>query len=544
MMSMEKSLKPSLEYKNSGNQLFQGQNFPKALIQYNLALLYSPPETLAIMYQNRSACLFHLNEFQSAIDDIDRAIALNYTNIDKLLQRKSKCIALMPLTESPCKSDVDINYIHPNMQVSKFQCTQRQWILNESVSMGTLLLEEYPFACISNLSMHPHSCLECIRPIYVMHVCHECIYYTCSKECMQLHSKLCKYIKLVSNDLDSLLAFKMYFKNSKNVEIKLLQSHLEKRSDFEIKEFKKNVDLFLSCIPEIEDGSKERDILMHLQGIVKANSFSLKSLHTISCSTNFSQFSQDSFGIGIYPMASIINHSCQPNAIVHFSNSSTVLKLRATKDIKKGEPIVISYGPLSIRHDLNERSSILRKWFFDCGCHACSSKINAPFKRAQKCFSSICNLPFQFGNECQCGYKPCKEQTHHRQTLMNHFNLLWNNSNPFQALEILSSYAHPMSYELAQVYDECAQIKAQSQDYSKALELCKKAVGIIEFLYGYSIEAAQERVKLCGLYMICQEPQKVYISKTLKMFMDLMQEDAEDLQDVLDLREMCNAFRE
>lgn len=74
-------------------------------------------------------------------------------------------------------------------------------------------------------------------------------------------------------------------------------------------------------------------------------------------------------GYGIFPFASLINHSCYPNVCRVTVDNKMVLVV--SRPIKAGEQIYISYGPESMHHTLKEREEALEGYNFKCGCTAC-----------------------------------------------------------------------------------------------------------------------------------------------------------------------------
>lgn len=64
-----------------------------------------------------------------------------------------------------------------------------------------------------------------------------------------------------------------------------------------------------------------------------------------------------------------INHSCLFNAIL-FKRSKTHQRLKAARDIKKGEEILISY--MYPEGSAAARKEQLREWGVECTCYACS----------------------------------------------------------------------------------------------------------------------------------------------------------------------------
>lgn len=79
---------------------------------------------------------------------------------------------------------------------------------------------------------------------------------------------------------------------------------------------------------------------------------------------------KDFEGIGLFPLLSCYNHSCEPNAFVEFPDSQgKKCVVRASRPIKMGEELSVSYIPL----DLNfyERQAELSNFQFRCTCPRC-----------------------------------------------------------------------------------------------------------------------------------------------------------------------------
>ncbi|KAI9244161.1 hypothetical protein BY458DRAFT_561067 [Sporodiniella umbellata] len=75
-----------------------------------------------------------------------------------------------------------------------------------------------------------------------------------------------------------------------------------------------------------------------------------------------------SIGQGTFPIASLFNHSCTPNAVISFDGASC--KIRAIAPIDSGTEITIAY--LDIAHSRSYRKQALKKkYFFTCACARC-----------------------------------------------------------------------------------------------------------------------------------------------------------------------------
>ncbi|GMN41891.1 hypothetical protein TIFTF001_011115 [Ficus carica] len=75
----------------------------------------------------------------------------------------------------------------------------------------------------------------------------------------------------------------------------------------------------------------------------------------------------DYYGIGLWVLASFINHSCVPNARrLHVGDHVLV---HASRDVKAGEEITFAY--FDVLSPLGKRRELSRSWGFDCCCKRC-----------------------------------------------------------------------------------------------------------------------------------------------------------------------------
>ena len=75
-------------------------------------------------------------------------------------------------------------------------------------------------------------------------------------------------------------------------------------------------------------------------------------------------------GSAIYPVLSLINHSCDPNVVRH--SYGNICVVRAIRNIPKGSEVLDNYGALSALTPTSERRKKLApQYFFTCNCLAC-----------------------------------------------------------------------------------------------------------------------------------------------------------------------------
>ncbi|KAG2179230.1 hypothetical protein INT43_002080 [Umbelopsis isabellina] len=75
-------------------------------------------------------------------------------------------------------------------------------------------------------------------------------------------------------------------------------------------------------------------------------------------------------GEGTYPIGSLFNHSCRPNAVALYNGTSQIIRL--IDDVEEGEEITLAY--IDVANSRKTRQQMLRdKYFFECECTRCSS---------------------------------------------------------------------------------------------------------------------------------------------------------------------------
>ncbi|KAM9840069.1 N-lysine methyltransferase SMYD2-like [Aulostomus maculatus] len=76
-------------------------------------------------------------------------------------------------------------------------------------------------------------------------------------------------------------------------------------------------------------------------------------------------------GTAVYPDVALINHSCLPSVIVTYSG--TCAEVRAVKDMKPGDEVLISY--IDVLYPTDDRNNRLREsYYFTCDCQECKTK--------------------------------------------------------------------------------------------------------------------------------------------------------------------------
>ena len=102
-------------------------------------------------------------------------------------------------------------------------------------------------------------------------------------------------------------------------------------------------------------------LLRHLQ-IIQCNS---KRIVEQQQPNKFDDSKPTDLGIGIFPTAALVNHSCDPSADINCFDNRVVL--RAVRNIYQGEEVNISYGPIFYEvKTLLRQNQLKAAFYFHC----------------------------------------------------------------------------------------------------------------------------------------------------------------------------------
>uniref|UniRef100_A0A6B2L5J7 SET domain-containing protein n=1 Tax=Arcella intermedia TaxID=1963864 RepID=A0A6B2L5J7_9EUKA len=238
-------------------------------------------------------------------------------------------------------------------------------------------------------------------------------------------------------------------------EVGLLCAHESAVSPEQLSEMQVMAGLAKSLLPPALSEAYTIQQLVHYLCIFKCNNYNICNEDMVS------------IGIGLYPAASVFNHSCRPNVGVVFSGRSVMLK--ALRPLQKGEELCISYIELG-RNRASRRKDLKEGFNFDCECSLCSDGT----------LDSALSV----------------DHTKH-EALMNQLEALTEqalslkqNSELKKSLEMflkiakqLREISPPIGYELLSTYDSIVQLSLQLQDWTTAKEYLILSTPICEKIY-------------------------------------------------------------
>ncbi|XP_032119324.1 SET and MYND domain-containing protein 4 isoform X1 [Sapajus apella] len=221
---------------------------------------------------------------------------------------------------------------------------------------------------------------------------------------------------------------------------------------------------------------------------------------------------------GIFPVISLLNHSCSPNTSVSFI--STIATIQASQRIGKGQEIVHCYGPHKSRMGVAERQQKLRsQYFFDCTCPACHTEVHemAARPRWEAFCCNSCRAPMQGDDVLSCGRRGCAESVR-RDHLASRLQDLRQQVGMAQKLlsdgelepaiqQLLGCQRDAKSFlsaehaVLGEIEDGLAQACAALGDWQKSATHLQNSLRVVEARHGpSSVEMGHELFKLAQIF--------------------------------------------
>ncbi|XP_015277334.1 PREDICTED: SET and MYND domain-containing protein 4 [Gekko japonicus] len=232
--------------------------------------------------------------------------------------------------------------------------------------------------------------------------------------------------------------------------------------------------------------------------------------------------------VALFPVVSLLNHSCDPNTSVTFSR--TTAEIRALQPIAKGQEILHCYGPHKCRMGAAERhKELLAQYFFSCQCQACLSELGSSPEKGVSKHSVFrcptCQAPLQGEGMLRCSREACKVliPEDHLQCELLQLQLLTKtalemleNSQPDRSVKLLlrcRSEAQrllcPEHLIVGEMEDHLAQAYVTLGKWQEAAGHLRSSIQAVEAHYGpSSIEVGQELFKLAQvLFNGCAVPE-------------------------------------
>ncbi|KAL6909510.1 hypothetical protein ACP4OV_001791 [Aristida adscensionis] len=197
-------------------------------------------------------------------------------------------------------------------------------------------------------------------------------------------------------------------------------------------------------------------------------------------------------GTGLYPVISIINHSCVPNAVLIFDGRTAYV--RALQPIGKDEEVSISY--IETAAVTKKRQNDLKQYFFTCTCPRCVKYSEEDtLLEGYRCKNQSCNgylLPAsgEKAYKCQkCSVSRDEEEIEKMRseiaTLSDKASSFLSSGSPiYKIIEQLErKLYHAYSVTLLHTRETLLKIYMELQDWQTALMYCRLTIPVYERVY-------------------------------------------------------------
>ncbi|RZF37970.1 hypothetical protein LSTR_LSTR005470 [Laodelphax striatellus] len=279
------------------------------------------------------------------------------------------------------------------------------------IKPGEVLLVAEPFVATLSSKFRTERCDYCFQPSQLLK-CSACQYvYYCNNDCQRYawkeHKGECKNLKriqprvvpdaartmaklIIKLNSASGSMEKGYYSKSSYRMFKDLMSHYP-----DVKKDKVRMEHFATLCAVLND---------FLGPDVLPNPVEMLGIYGRLCVNGFNICDPDmtSIGVGIYLAPTIIDHSCDPNAVAVFEQRT--ISIRAIKELSAPldwDKVFISY--IDLMSDTNERQQeLLSTYYFLCQCSRCTNDQERSLMKSMLCPNPECGEPI-FVNDIKDG---------------------------------------------------------------------------------------------------------------------------------------------
>uniref|UniRef100_A0A673FPL0 SET and MYND domain containing 4 n=1 Tax=Sinocyclocheilus rhinocerous TaxID=307959 RepID=A0A673FPL0_9TELE len=508
--SVKKSPERASEYRQQGNLSFKVKDYTTATLYYSRGVCHADKNTeeLSLCYANRSAALFYQGLYRECLEDIRRSLEAGYPSHlqDKLRAKQTACLNQLKKPEKsnqpttnhptpPCqKSRNTKNCISP--EKGRYILTTEKFVLIPGNKLNTMTNKAGK--TFNTEDRHCHHCLS-QSPSFVP--CPNCSYIRyCGERCQKdawerWHQWECPIgADLLAIGVLGHLALRVALKAGQNQVKRLNPGDPCRESSDHIDCYHGNSYMGIySLLPHVAHHSPSSRFLlavtmallyMRLQGgpppdmwascedegesetwqpEMRARATALRHMMQLRCNTQavtaVMSSSEIRIATAIFPVLSLLNHSCSPNTSISFT-TVTVRRL------------------------------LLEQYYFHCNCQACQRDLTEGSKNATENSHMdryLCSGP-------SCGHQITNADV---QNKLKDEALKILTSDTSQANSILTE-THPLQGDLA---DVTARVYATTGEWNLAASHLKRSIVAIQAQFGEdSIELGQQLFKLAQLH--------------------------------------------
>ncbi|KAH3744711.1 histone-lysine N-methyltransferase ASHR1 [Pelomyxa schiedti] len=219
--------------------------------------------------------------------------------------------------------------------------------------------------------------------------------------------------------------------------------------------------------------------------------------------TNAFNISNDDFqpiGVGLYPLAAIINHSCKPNCVTVFEGDTVFV--RAIEPITAGTELTVTYIELGATVQ-QRREELMNNFAFLCKCDQCIEDLNPGSRTVElsgyRCTNPGCNGAIPETSEkseaaclsCRVAHGPYSSLMEKKEMSLRLLqqacgvNIPDSTKRDFlvAAFDIQRKLLHPHNVQLLSTLNSLVSFCIDIKDFTAASRYCAKTIAIYDYLY-------------------------------------------------------------
>lgn len=397
------------------------------------------------------------------------------------------------------------------LTLSTFHDKGRSLLAARDFYPGEVIISQEPYLCVPNNSLTESRCDGCFSKsnLKKCSACH--VVWYCGSSCQKLEWKL--------HRLECQLLAKLDKERRKSVTptirmmVKLyLRRKLQNGNVIPVTAMD-NYNLVEALVSHMSD-IDEKQLLLYAQMANLVNLIlQLPNIDIKEIAENFSKFACNahticdselrSLGTGLYPVISIINHSCLPNAVLVFEGRLAVV--RAVQHIPKDSEVSISYVETAAS-TITRQKTLKEQYLFTCICVRCNklgqyddiqeSAILEGYRcRDNGCSGFLLRESDEKGFVCQqCGLIRNKEEIRKIASDIKALSdkaLKCSSSGNLQEAIVLyknieklqKEVCHPFSIILMRTWEKLLEILMQLEEWKEALAICRLTIPVYERVY-------------------------------------------------------------
>ncbi|XP_030933873.1 histone-lysine N-methyltransferase ASHR1 isoform X2 [Quercus lobata] len=374
---------------------------------------------------------------------------------------------------------------------------------------GEVIISQEPYVCVPNKSPVYSRCDGCFTTSNLKKCsgCHVVWYCgsTCQKLDWKLHRLECEALSRLDKDRRKCvtpsirLMVKLYLRRK-------LQS--EKVIPTTATDNYNLVEALVSHMPDID----EKQLVLYAQMANLVN-FILQQpdINIKEIAENFSKFACNAhticdselipLGTGLYPVISIINHSCLPNSVLVFEGRLAVI--RAVQHIPQGAEVLISYIDTT-GSTMTRQKALKEQYLFTCTCPRCiklsddiqeSAVLEGYRCKDEGCNGFLLRSSDDKGFICQqCDRVRDKEEIRKIASEVKSMSekalMSLSSGNQLEAVsmhqtieKLQRKLCHPFSISLMQTREKVLKILMELQNWREALAYCKLTIPVYQRVY-------------------------------------------------------------